>query len=71
MVPGVSRRFGYAFLTQRMNVAAGAAAADVAAARQLDPAGSGYDPGLLADIVIKATSLQEKANHRLRAKGSP
>ena len=29
------------------------------------------DPGLLADIVIKATSLQEKANFRLRAKGSP
>jgi len=29
------------------------------------------DPGLLADIVIKATSLQEKANYRLRAKGSP
>ena len=29
------------------------------------------DPGLLADIVIKATSLQEKANYRLHAKGSP
>jgi hypothetical protein len=29
------------------------------------------DPGLLADIVIKATSLQERANYRLRAKGSP
>ena len=29
------------------------------------------DPGLLADIVIKATALQEKANAALRAKGSP
>jgi len=29
------------------------------------------DPGLLADIVIKATALQEKANSSLRAKGSP
>jgi hypothetical protein len=29
------------------------------------------DPGLLADIVVKATSLQEKANHRLREKHSP
>ena len=29
------------------------------------------DPGLLADIVIKATALQEKANHSLREKGSP
>lgn len=29
------------------------------------------DPGLLADIVIKATSLQEKANRRLREKQSP
>lgn len=28
------------------------------------------DPGILADIVIKATSLQEKANARLRKKGS-
>ena len=28
------------------------------------------DPGLLADIVIKATALQEKANLALRAKGS-
>ena len=28
------------------------------------------DPGLLADIVIKATALQEKANAALRAKGS-
>lgn len=29
------------------------------------------DPGVLADIVIKATALQEKANASLRAKGSP
>ena len=29
------------------------------------------DPGVLADIVIKATSLQERANAALRAKGSP
>ena len=29
------------------------------------------DPGILADIVIKATALQEKANASLRSKGSP
>jgi hypothetical protein len=29
------------------------------------------DPGLLADVVIKATALQEKANAALRAKHSP
>ena len=29
------------------------------------------DPGLLADVVIKATALQEKANGALRAKRSP
>jgi hypothetical protein len=29
------------------------------------------DPGLLADVVIKATALQEKANSSLRAKRSP
>jgi hypothetical protein len=29
------------------------------------------DPGLLADVVIKATALQEKANTALRAKKSP
>ncbi len=28
------------------------------------------DPGLLADIIIKATALQEAANRKLRAKGS-
>jgi hypothetical protein len=29
------------------------------------------DPGVLADVVIKATSLQEKTNSALRLKGSP
>lgn len=29
------------------------------------------DPAVLADVVIKATSLQERANAALRAKGSP
>jgi hypothetical protein len=29
------------------------------------------DPGLLADVVIKATALQEKANKALKAKKSP
>lgn len=29
------------------------------------------DPGLLADVVIKATALQEKANFSLRTKRSP
>lgn len=28
------------------------------------------DPGILADLIIKATALQEKANGHLRAKGS-
>lgn len=28
------------------------------------------DPGLLADVVIKATALQERANRALQAKGS-
>jgi hypothetical protein len=49
-----------------------------AASRGLKRAKSGVasmidriDPGLLADIVIKATSLQEKANRRLREKQSP
>ncbi|MFH0750925.1 MAG: hypothetical protein V2B17_03735, partial [Chloroflexota bacterium] len=28
------------------------------------------DPGILADVVIKATALQEKANARLRKRGS-
>jgi hypothetical protein len=29
------------------------------------------DPGVLADVIIKATALQEKANKSLREKGSP
>jgi hypothetical protein len=29
------------------------------------------DPGVLADIIIKATALQERANGALKAKGSP
>jgi hypothetical protein len=29
------------------------------------------DPGILADVIMKATLLQEKANAALRAKGSP
>ena len=29
------------------------------------------DPGILADVIVKATILQEKANAALRAKGSP
>jgi hypothetical protein len=29
------------------------------------------DPGILADLVIKATALQEKTNHSLRDKSSP
>jgi hypothetical protein len=29
------------------------------------------DPGLMADLVIKSTTLQEKANKSLREKGSP
>jgi hypothetical protein len=29
------------------------------------------DPGVLADVVIKATTLQERANAALRAKGTP
>jgi len=29
------------------------------------------DPGVLADVIIKATLLQERANASLRAKGSP
>ena len=61
VVPGTTRRFGFAFLTQRMNVAAGAAAADVAAARQLDPSGSGYDPGLLAET--DPTRCADPAGH--------
>ncbi len=56
VVPGVSRRTGFAFLTQKLNHAAGVAASDVAAARQLDPAGAGYDAALLAETDPAATA---------------
>ena len=41
------------------------------AKRSLATALERIDPGVLADIVIKATILQERANASLRAKGSP
>lgn len=41
------------------------------AKRGLSTAIDRIDPTVLADIVIKATALQEKANHALREKGSP
>ncbi len=54
------------------------ASAKAAARRGLSKAKSGMatvvdriDPGLLADVVIKSTSLQERANRSLREKGSP
>jgi hypothetical protein len=45
--------------------------AGTAAKRGMSTLVDKIDPGLLADIVIKATALQEKANAALRAKGSP
>ena len=41
-----------------------------AAGRGLVTAVEKIDPGILADIIIKATALQEKANRSLRAKAS-
>ncbi|HEY2916944.1 MAG TPA: hypothetical protein VGI98_06990 [Candidatus Limnocylindrales bacterium] len=41
------------------------------AKRGISTAVERIDPAVLADIVIKATLLQEKANAALRAKGSP
>jgi hypothetical protein len=41
------------------------------AKRGLATAVERIDPAILADVIIKATSLQEKANAALRAKGSP
>jgi hypothetical protein len=41
------------------------------AKRGLATAVERIDPGVLADVVIKATSLQERANTALRAKHSP
>jgi len=40
------------------------------ARRGLTTALERIDPGVLADVVIKATSLQERANAKLREKGS-
>jgi hypothetical protein len=40
------------------------------ARRNLVTAIEKIDPGLLADVVIKATAIQEKANMALRAKGA-
>jgi hypothetical protein len=48
-----------------------ARSAGTAAKRGLSSMVDKIDPGLLADVVIKATALQEKANAALRAKGSP
>ena len=41
------------------------------AKRGLSTAIDKIDPAVLADVVIKATALQEKANASLKAKGSP
>ena len=41
------------------------------AKRGLATAVERIDPAILADVIIKATLLQEKANASLRAKGSP
>jgi hypothetical protein len=41
------------------------------ARRGLATAVERIDPAILADVIIKATLLQEKANTALRAKGSP
>ena len=52
---------------------AGASAREAggAAKRGLSNIVDKIDPGLLADIVIKSTALQEKTNAALRLKGSP
>lgn len=41
------------------------------AKRGLSTAIDRIDPAVLADVIIKATALQEKANHALKAKNSP
>jgi hypothetical protein len=41
------------------------------ARRGLSTAIDRIDPSVLADVIIKATALQEKANAALKAKGSP
>ena len=48
-----------------------ARSAGSAAKRGLSNMVDKIDPGVLADIVIKSTALQEKTNASLRAKGSP
>lgn len=59
-------------LRQSMHQAGDSArSAGSAAKRGLSNMVDKIDPGLLADVVIKATALQEKANAALRAKGSP
>ena len=59
-------------LRQGMHQAGDSArSAGSAAKRGLSNMVDKIDPGLLADVVIKATALQEKANAALRAKGSP
>lgn len=50
---------------------ASARSAGGAAKRGLSNMVDKIDPGLLADIVIKSTALQEKTNAALRKKGSP
>ena len=45
--------------------------ASVTRRRGLSTAIDKIDPNILADMIIKATSLQEKANAALRDKGSP
>ena len=51
-------------------VRSGLATAGKAAGRGARTMVERIDPGILADVVIKATALQEKANARLRKKGS-
>jgi hypothetical protein len=48
-----------------------ARSAGTAAKRGLSNMVDRIDPGMLADIVIKSTALQEKTNAALRKKGSP
>src|SRR4029077_21080533 len=49
----------------------GARIAGSAARRGMSNMIDKIDPGMLADLVIKATALQEKTNGSLRTKGSP
>ena len=59
-------------LRQQMHQAGESARqAGSAAKRGLSNMVDKIDPGILADVVIKATALQERANAALRAKGSP